>query len=283
MTNGKNATIHFGHSDAWESNTEDIPFHMGYQSSDETCFTRNSKYEQNLVRQYDSIFLNDLFLKPGTHQNLEMKIIVHYPSQLLRSYDNPRYTSTFYSHNKDQILEFRISHVTTLKKRSSANVKCDDTIKDDDKKFKEEVVKKIGCIPVYWKSTMLHQNDFDVCQSSERLRDAHFLILHKKEFMESYDPPCVEMNNMVIVNKDLPQEKGQFKIVVRYTEDVYQKIENIEDISLLEFFAQWGGFVGIFCGYSFLQLPGLIQEFKDYFSSKDKEKNEGECDSYFGR
>ena len=39
MTNDKNSTIHFGHSDAWESNTEDIPFHIGYQSSDETCFT----------------------------------------------------------------------------------------------------------------------------------------------------------------------------------------------------------------------------------------------------
>ena len=274
MTNDKNSTIHFGNSDAWESNTEDIPFHIGYQSSDETCFTRNSKYEQNLVRQYDSIFLNDLFLQPGTHLNLEMKIVVHYPSQLLRNYDNPRYTSTFYSHNKDQVLELRISHSTTLKNRPNANVKCDDKTKNDDTKFKEEVIKKISCIPVYWNSSMWHQNEFEVCQSSKQLRDAIFLIDKKKDFMESYDPPCVEMNTRVIVNKDLPQEKDELKIVIRYTEDVYQKIENIEAMPLLAFFGQWGGFVGIFLGYSFLQIPELITDAKNYFNSKNKKTKE---------
>lgn len=275
ITNGKNSTIHFGHSDAWESNTNDIPFYIGYQSSDETCFTRNSKYEQNLLRQYDSIFLNDLFLKPGTHLNLEMKIVVHYPRQLLRNYDNPRYTSTFYSHNMDQVLELRISHATTSKNRPNANVKCDDKTKSDDTKFKEEVVKKIGCIPICWNSTMGHPIQFEVCHSLEQLRDANFLIENKKDFMETYDPPCVEMNTMVIVNKDLPQEKDEFKVVIRYTEDVYQKIESIESMSLLAFFAQWGGFVGIFLGYSFLQIPELIKDANNYFNAKDKEREEG--------
>ena len=277
ITNSENSTIHFGTSDAWEPNQKKIPFHVGYQSPDETCFTRKSKYEQNLVRQHDSIFLNDLFLKPGSHLNLEMKIIVHYPNQLLRSYDNPRYTSTFYSHNKDQILELRISHITTLKKRPNGNVKCDNTIQSDDARFQQEVVRKIGCIPVYWRTTMREQKTYEVCQSTNQLRDAQFLIENKKDFMESYEPPCVEMNSMVIVNKDLPQKKDELKITMRYPEDVYQKIENIEDISFLAFFAQWGGFVGIFCGYSFLQVPDLMEGVKHYFSSGHKEAKDGKC------
>ena len=281
VTNSANSTIHFGRSDAWESNLEEIPFHIGYQSPDETCFTRNSAYEPNVGRQYDSIFLNGLFLNPGLHLSLEMKIIVHYPGQLLRNYDNSRYTSTFHSHNMDQVLELRISHSTTLKNRPNANVKCDNTIKGDDTKFKEEVVKKISCVPVYWKSTMWHQNEFEVCQSSKQLRDATFLIENKKDFMESYDPPCVEMNTMVMVNKDLPQEKDELKIVIRYTEDVYQKIANIQGISLLAFFAQWGGFVGIFLGYSFLQIPELINDAKNYFNSKNKKTKEGKFYSFY--
>ena len=123
------------------------------------------------------------------------------------------------------------------------------------------------------------QNKFEVCQSSDQLRDASFLIENKKAFMESYDPPCVEVNTMVIVNKDLPQEKDEFKIMMRYTEDVYQKIENIEAISLLAFFAQWGGFLGIFLGYSFLQIPGLIKEAKDYLNKKTKEGKFKNCNS----
>ena len=119
------------------------------------------------------------------------------------------------------------------------------------------------------------QNEFEICQSSKQLRDANFLIENKKDFMESYDPPCVEMNTMVMVNKDLPQEKDELKIVIRYTEDVYQKIENIKDISLLAFFAQWGGFLGIFLGYSFLQIPELIDDANNFFNSKDKKTEEG--------
>lgn len=275
VTNNENSTIHFGNSEAWQSNLVEVPFHIGYQSPDETCFTRNSTYEPNLVRQYDLIFLNSLFLKPGLHLSLEMKTIIHYPGQLLRNYDNPRYTSTFHSHNKDQVLELRISHSTTLKNRPNANVRCDDTIEDDDIKFKEEVVKKIRCVPIYWKSTMWHQNEFEVCHSSEQLRDANFLIENMKNFMESYDPPCVEMTSMVMVNKDLPQHKDELKIVIRYTEDTYQKIENIEAMSLLVLFGQWGGFVGIFLGYSFLQIPQLMTDAKNYFNSKNKKTKEG--------
>ena len=270
ITNHENSTVHFGSSDAEKSNLDEIPFHIGYRSPDETCFTRNSTYEPNLLRKHDLVFLNDLFLTPGPHSNLEMKIIVHYPGQLLRHYDNPRYSSTFYSYDKDQILEFRISHVITLKKRPNANVRCDDAIQNDDTRFQEKVVQRIGCIPVYWKSLMLHKKEMEVCKTSKQLRDAYFLIANIKDFMESYDPPCVEMNTMVIVNKDLPQEKDQLRITIRYTEDAYQEIVNIVDMSFLEFFAQWGGYVGIFCGYSFLQIPELVKNVRDYLSSKKK-------------
>ena len=121
----------------------------------------------------------------------------------------------------------------------------------------------------------MDRNGLKVCQSPDQLRDASFLIENIKDFRNTYDPPCVEMNAIVTVNKDSPQEKDELKIVIRYTEDVYQKIANIQGISLLAFFAQWGGFVGIFLGYSFLQIPELITDAKTYFNSKNKKTKEG--------
>ena len=105
---------------------------------------------------------------------------------------------------------------------------------------------------------MLDRNDLKVCQSSDQLRDASFLIENMKDFMNTYDPPCVEMNAMVIVNKDLPQENDEFKIIIQYTEDVYQNIENSKGTSFETFFSGVGGFVGIFCGYSIMQIPETL-------------------------
>ena len=154
-------------------------------------------------------------------------------------------------------------------------MKCDDTIKNDDAKFQDKVVTKIGCIPIYWNSTMLDRNELEVCQSAEQLRDASFLIGNMKDVMETYDPPCVEMNTMVIVNKDVPQEKDQLKIVIRYTEDVYQQIENIQDVSFETFFSAVGGFVGIFLGYSFLQIPEMFDDARNRLNSKHAKAKKG--------
>ena len=268
VTDDKNSTSRFGRSSSEDPNLEEIPFHVSYRTPDETCITRNSAYEPNVMRRQDLIFLENLFLKPGIHSNLEMKLMVHYPGQLLRNYENPRYSSTFDSHNKEQILELKVSHVTTLIKRPDSNVKCDDTIQNDDTKFQEEVVKRIGCIPIYWKDLIPDLNKLEVCHSSQQLKDAAFLIANFKSVLASYDPPCVDMSTLVIVNKDLPQEKDQFQIMIRYTEDVYQKIENGKDVSFETFFSGVGGFVGIFCGYSIMQIPELFENIRTYVDSE---------------
>ena len=273
ITNTRNSTVRFGTRAEDDTHLEKTPFYIGYRSPDETCFSRRSTYEPNVVRHYDLIFMNGLFLKPGAHSNLEMKVIVHYPGQLLRNYDNPRYSSTFDSHNREQILELKISHVTTLKKRPSSNVRCDDTIESDDAKFREEVVKNIKCIPVYWKGIMPNQNNSEVCQSSRQLRDAAFLIENLNDVLDSYDPPCAEMSTLVTVNKDLPQTKDQFKIMIRYTELVYQNIENSRGTSFETFFSGVGGFVGIFCGYSIMQVPEFFDNAQPrIFFNQIKEK-----------
>ena len=82
---------------------------------------------------------------------------------------------------------------------------------------------------------------------------------------------------MVIVNKDLPQAKDELKLVIKYTEDVYQEIENIKDISFEQFFSAVGGFVGIFLGYSFLQIPGMIEDAQNYVTLKRKKAKKGNC------
>ena len=106
---------------------------------------------------------------------------------------------------------------------------------------------------------MAGENDLETCQTPEQFRVAAYLIEHFKDVLESYEPPCFEMSNLAIVNKDLPQEKGKFKIMVRYTEGIYQKIENTRGFTFETFVSGVGGFIGIFCGYSMLQIPETFE------------------------
>ena len=115
---------------------------------------------------------------------------------------------------------------------------------------------------VNYKATNLFEsvkNEFEACQTPEQFRVAAYLVEHFKDVLESYEQPCVEMSNLVMVNKDLPQEKGKFKMMLRYTEDTYQKIENTKGFTFETFVSGVGGFIGIFCGYSMLQIPETFE------------------------
>ena len=52
--------------------------------------------------------------------------------------------------------------------------------------------------------------------------------------------------------------KKKHLIQIKYAESTYQEIENVREFSFETFFAGIGGFVGIFLGYSMLQIPDLL-------------------------
>ena len=48
---------HFGVGDD-DANLQHVPFHIGYQTSDETCFTRNSSDRLKQIRLYDEVHID---------------------------------------------------------------------------------------------------------------------------------------------------------------------------------------------------------------------------------
>ena len=77
--------------------------------------------------------------------------------------------------------------------------------------------------------------------------------------MESYDPPCIEL--MTPVNVDDKRLKGfspTLAISVSYATETFQEIANLRDFNVETLWSSAGGFVGIFLGYSLLQVPELL-------------------------
>ena len=56
--------MHYGVGEAGKE-TKKIPFHVGYRTPDEICFTRNSTDTLDLIRTEDYLYLNRSLLKPG--------------------------------------------------------------------------------------------------------------------------------------------------------------------------------------------------------------------------
>ena len=81
--------------------------------------------------------------------------------------------------------------------------------------------------------------------------------------------PCDEMSIGNNLYKTYPKGKGKhkdehgndhhkFQIEVNYPEDTYYEISTSQAFGFESFWAGVGGFVGIFLGFSLLQLPELV-------------------------
>ena len=240
-------------------NSSKLPFRIAYQTADEVCLSRNSKDELDLTRDYDLISLSTSLLQSGNHLDLELRVITHYPGQLLRSFDNPSYSSTLASYDKHKLLELKVSHITTLRKRPTSNVPCNDTIIDDDMVLIEEIIAHCGCVPPYWKRLVSNNQGYEECYTTQQLINVSNAIENYRSFFSNYEQPCTDMTAMVMINKDVKQDhEKHFGIKVTYTEDFYLEIENLKEFSFETFFSGVGGLEGIFLGFSVLQIPDLL-------------------------
>ena len=81
------------------------------------------------------------------------------------------------------------------------------------------------------------------------------------KIMERSYGPCLEMFNIVSskwfhVNDSL--SSGNDQVEFDYQLQYYQELQYFADFDLETFISNIGGFVGIFLGYSMMQLPELL-------------------------
>ena len=244
---------------------EDIPFYIGYQTPETICFTRTSNDTLGSIRMYDWLLFNKDIIGNENYQSAKMMIYLHYPGQLLRSYHTPVFKSgisfTAFNEEKnfwDRLLTITVTQVMLLRKRANSNVPCDPNLVNDDEKLQKEIIRKIDCIPIYWRHMDNKPVGISFCKSPDQYREAFKLIQDYKDILLSYDAPCVEMT---ILSKFDKEEENIWKdpsMKCQYTQATYQEIENARNFNFESFLSGVGGFVGIFMGYSLLQVPQMF-------------------------
>ena len=256
-----------------------LPFHVGYQTPDTICFTRNSNFKRNLLLIEDWLILREnygalAFMRKNKRiaGDTLLKVFVHYPGQLLRVFDSPSFETQVYDYDWDKRLELVISHVTILRRRPDSNPACDKDLEDVDAKLRTEIIHKVKCVPIYWKQ-FNHSNvlGFEECKSQKELKKVYDTIERYKEILHSIKPSCVDMTVMVTYNQLIATSAKLnlgASINFLYKGTQYQAVENQREFGFEAFWSGVGGFVGIFCGYSLLQLPDLFEYLFTLFNKK---------------
>ena len=240
------------------------PFYISYQIPKKRCLTRKVKKKNGLIRHKDEVYLDLSFLDFNT----KIELFVHYPGQLIRALDSPTFESdrdemrqeaaVYWPPRKRQI---KMSQSTVWRKRSVKNKLCLKDVDSYDQYFQQAVSRIVSCVPPFCTSTLNFTTIRDECTSLEKLKKVNNLMANYKKVFDEIQTPCIDMFNSVAWSQQ-PQknrEHGEIAFIeILYTEKYYEEILQVEDFGVQDFISNLGGFIGIFLGYSMMQVPELL-------------------------
>ena len=231
---------HYGYGDEVE-NLREIPYHIGHQAADEICFSRDSSDETGLIRMRDQVLLNGLLLRPGNHLNLEARIFFHHPTQLVEQLENPTLRFKLKDQSRNQIFKQQILQVSVLKSRPDSNIPCYDGDLGDDSRYRQEIVKTIGCMPIYWKNLDVGTIQKKICESNQEYDKLNKMITSYEEVSSKYPRSCTSMETLLTKSLDQgPETQKHIEIEVLYpNQNTYQETENVRELVFESFLLTW--------------------------------------------
>ena len=241
----------------YQKGDRDAPFYVSYQDPARICFTRKRTFEKGIVFKVDQLWTSKIRIMKKLFSMLAVqKIYLHHPGQLMRSFGKETYERQFfYVTSQNHYVDISVVLVSVLRKREDGQNPCDPKLKDEDAKIRSQIIKQVGCVPPYWKPFTSQELGFSDCNSPLQLIQIYESIKNYKSIMESYHEPCNEMRIVSIKQWKAIPTPG---VGISYVDEVYEEVVNHRSFGFEMFWSGIGGFVGMFLGFSFLQIPEMI-------------------------
>ena len=209
-----------------------------------------------MIRLKDRVTLD--FTSLGTIKS-KTELFLHYPGHLTRSFDSPSWSSPYSNDIKGHEITLRLSQTTVIKKRGTKNYPCNKMISDYDQYFLEVVINSTKCVYPFWRHIIKTSTNFGYCTSPDQLKEVFRMKENHQSTMKYHQPPCLDMFNTVIFGS---QVRGICEtcvdIEIGYDDRYYAEILQLQDFGAQDFISNLGGFIGIFLGYSMMQIPDLL-------------------------
>ena len=250
-----------------------LPFYISYQTPSKRCLTREGKKKNDPIRHKDEVYLDMSLL----YFNAKIEVFIHYPGQLIRTFDSPTFEADRDEMQNETKFEpslkrqIKLSQGTVWKQRSVKKRLCLEDVDNYDQHFQQAVTKNISCVPPFWTRTINLTSIREECTSLEKLKEVNNLVADYKSILDEIKTPCTDMFNSVVWSK-LPMKRRSHHafIEILYTEKYYEEISQVEGFGVQDFISNLGGFIGIFLGYSMMQVPELLGKFLNVMINVNK-------------
>ena len=254
--------------------------YVSYQDPDKCCFTRKNKFQNSMYKVTEDMTIN--LAGWETKDDLNLYVYIHYPGQFTRALESNkdvlRYSirslGELIKQKKNEIL-ISLSLTNVLRRRPDAKISCNPTLHDDESKLRLTIIDQVGCTPPYWKHLNTNYTSAPFCNLSSQLLELKNARDNLTHVMTLYEPPCDQMNVVTDVtiksygnayNKANPIFNAYFNknkklhLKFKYMDRHYQEVTNNRDFGFDSFWSSVGGFIGIFLGYSMLQIPEMLMK-----------------------
>ena len=241
------------------------PLYKSYQDPIKICFTRKSNFEKDIIRQVDELqTIRTKLLWKRVTERTKVMIYVHADGQLTRAFRKPAYwyrlQKGLWPKPVDKYLRLQIVKVSVIRKRPNSKIPCNPKLIDDDNEFRNKIMDIVGCVPPYWKQFHADSAPHNDCRTLDKLKEVFDRITNYKTIFKHYHPPC---NDMSLVTTSRVESMSANGMELWYLPDRYEESINRRDFEFEMFWSSVGGFLGMFLGWSLLQLPDMIPKIKD--------------------
>ena len=239
--------------------TSQAPFFTGYQDPMELCLTRNNNFSSKITIHRENLkLLTKNWI--GT-----LTLYMHYPGQLMSVFNRRQPIVSIDLSDSPVIpnsFSIGITQLQILRKRQDSVAYCNPDLNNDlDTRWRETFMYKSNCIPTYWKlldkSLNFNEKRFNDCSTSEDYLDLGNDILKLEEV--EYEESCTWPTIISSVKKDsLDPYDSSVVFDILHNSEYYLEIKNSRNINTEDLWSQIGGLIGIFLGYSLLQVPNIV-------------------------
>ena len=250
-------------------------YYISFRDSVEKCLSVNIPNNLDVRIRIFAILFNASIFPEGKRSNDNIfRIEMHYPNQYFSS---KMRKDSWKSQNgeNDFTMNFELQNIIVLNMRNKRRRSCNEIWRNDDQIAQKRIMDRVGCQPTHWK-------EFDylpICTTKEQMHRFAWMSLEEETF------PCKKIQKVIYAYKELDYVKKDwfelpknecgrfFKVSIEFDDSMFMEIQHIRAFDSETLIGNAGGYLGLFTGYTLMQLPQLIQFLVKYiykFCHRDK-------------
>ena len=233
------------------------------------CFAFHYTYPQRIWEA--AIWLKSSIFPNGIRPPFWRFVVqIVYPNQVLRVSEEMGQWPARNNASGPYAMYFRIQGVEVLKRRNKYGSECYDW-KNYDSIAMEDVLSDVGCRPFKLKSF----NAYPPCDTKEKMARIHEQLVRMLSNEPNLAPPCIEIQKLQITQKEeeanaireqeyvglnasLENVDGWFRVSIVFPDNTFKEIRQSRAISPQALIGNTGGYVGLFLGYTVVELSVLL-------------------------